>query len=129
MSFGDVTFNDPFGFGTTTNGEQSTYLLPTDIYEANQVAATVPADSGRPWWETMAMYGITRAIDNQFGTPQIGNSNPGSFAGQNGRTYESTPTPMQPRTGVFAQADAQTGGGLGLLVLIGAAVMVFSEVA
>ena len=43
-----------------------------------------------PWWANMVGYGITKAIDNTFpnqNTGIQGNTKPGSFAGQNGRTY------------------------------------------
>ena len=43
-----------------------------------------------PWWQNVISYGLTRAIDNSLPNQQNGiqgNTNPGSFAGQNGRTY------------------------------------------
>lgn len=49
-------------------------------------------DASRPWWESLVAYGVTRAIDNRFGPPNVtGNTSPGSFAGANGRTYAQNP--------------------------------------
>lgn len=66
------------------------YDFSTDAREAAKLDPYVPAAAGdtRPWWERVAEYGLTRAIDNQVG-PSAPNktSQPASFAGQNGRTY------------------------------------------
>ena len=111
-------------------GDLSPYWLPADQADAQAVAWSVPSvDPGTgqtaPYWQQLMTYGITRAIDNQFGPPPAyGNTSPGSFAGQNGRTYQQTAVPTQPRAGVFAAADASSGGGLGLLLLAGAAALV-----
>lgn len=75
--------------------------------------AVLPGDASTPWmqpymppvaqsqglspWESLAMYGITRAIDNRFAPePMLGNTAPGYFTGQNGQTY------MQGRPGQMA---------------------------
>lgn len=43
----------------------------------------------RPYWEGLAIYGVTRAIDAAFGKPLPGSGSKGeTFAGQNGRTYD-----------------------------------------
>lgn len=69
-----------------------------------------------PWWQSLVMYGATRAIDNRFGPTQVqGNTNPGSFAGQNGRTYANTPTGQGGMV-----APAASFGGLPLWALLAA---------
>lgn len=79
------------------------YDFSTDAREAAKLDPYVPATAGdtRPWWERVAEYGMTRAIDNQVG-PAAPNktSQPASFAGQNGRTY--------------SQVGAQSTGPLGM---------------
>ena len=53
-------------------------------------AAPQAAVDSVPWWQNMVSYGLTKAIDNTFPGRNAGiqgNTNPGSFAGQNGRTY------------------------------------------
>ncbi len=89
----------------------------TDAFEANKVAPYVAQPSGdnRPWWERVAEYGITRAIDNHLGpTSQNKTAAPATFAGQNGQTYSQVGTPL-----------AQGGGLGGLLPIlaIGAAAL------
>lgn len=41
----------------------------------------------KPWWEGVAQYGLSRAIDAKWGPTITGGNAPGSFAGANGRTY------------------------------------------
>lgn len=60
-----------------------------------EVAAMQPfaAQQDAPWWQSLVMYGATRAIDNRFGRPNVqGNTDPGTFAGSNGGTYQNQPT-------------------------------------
>lgn len=75
----------------TTSTASPMGLLPGDVYDTAQMApfiAPAAAKQGMQWWEGVAMYGITRAIDNRFGPVNVaGNTQAGSFAGQNGRTY------------------------------------------
>ena len=62
----------------------------TDQREALKLESFVPAPSGddRPWYERVAEYGLTRAIDNQVGPPASNKTSaPATFAGQDGRTY------------------------------------------
>ncbi len=65
--------------------------LQGDYSDAQHMAPFVHpivAASGSSWWEGTIAYGLTRAIDNRFAPPPVqGNTSPGSFAGQNGRTY------------------------------------------
>lgn len=66
---------------------------PTDLAEWNKMQPYTAAPAGReqaPWWQNVIGYGLTKAIDNTFPTQNTGvrgNTNPGSFAGQNGRSY------------------------------------------
>jgi hypothetical protein len=75
--------SDSYDFGWPT--------LSGDVTEARQMQQFAPA--GMPWWQAVIQYGATRAIDNRFGPPVLsGNQDPGSFGGQNGRTYQNQPT-------------------------------------
>lgn len=62
-------------------------MLPGDVSDAKKMQA--PGDM--PWWEQAIKTGVTKLIDNavQTHTQVQGNTDPGSFAGQNGRTYSS----------------------------------------
>lgn len=63
-----------------------------DIADARAMQPFSP-DPSVPWWQNLAAYGITRAIDNRFGPASVqGNTAPGSFAGQDGRTYTNSPS-------------------------------------
>ncbi len=88
----------------------------TDARESAKLDAFVPAPNGdsRPWWERVAEYGLTRAIDNQYGPPAVNKTSaPATFAGQNGRTYSTAPN--------NGTASPAGGSGLGPLVLAGLA--------
>lgn len=81
----------------------------TDAREADKLNAFVAAPAGdtRPWYERVAEFGLTRAIDNHFGPAQQNKTAaPATFAGQNGQTYSQVGTPL-----------AQ-GGGMGWLPLV-----------
>ncbi len=72
------------------------YFMPGDGAEAQRMNPYTPApvnsNPAAPWWERLVMYGATRAIDNAM-PGQVagigGNTNPGTFSGQNGRTYQN----------------------------------------
>lgn len=50
------------------------------------------ANDSRPWYERVAEYGLGRYIDNRLGPTEVNRTNvPGTFAGQNGRTYTNVP--------------------------------------
>lgn len=54
-------------------------------------AAPTPEAQSAPWWQNLVSYGVTKAIDNSFPSESRGvqgNTRPGSFAGQNGRSYD-----------------------------------------
>lgn len=85
----------------------------TDARETQKLDSFIPRTAGdtRPWWERVAEYGMTRAIDSNFGPPAANKTGaPATFAGQNGRTYSQVGSPSQ----------AQGGGGILPLVLAGA---------
>lgn len=111
-------------------------LLGSDVSEAVKMAPFAPRVQGAesaPWWQGVVQYGLVKAIDNTLPgrAPGIqGNTNPGSFAGQNGATY----TQAGPLT--QAPAQASRGGFLGLstpmllllgLGLAGAAFVAFKD--
>lgn len=68
-------------------------LSGSDVAEWNKMAPFTSAAAGSessPWWQNVVSFGLVRAIDNTFPTKSMGvqgNTNPGSFAGQNGLTY------------------------------------------
>lgn len=91
----------------------------TDAREEAKLNAFVPAPNGdaRPWWDRVAEYGLTRAIDNQFGPAATNKtSTPATYAGQNGKTYSSA--------GTGSGAAAQSGG-IGPLLVMAAAAFAF----
>lgn len=58
-----------------------------EAHKMNAFVAALPGDT-RPWWDRVAEYGVTRAIDNHFGPAQVNKTDmPATFAGMNGRTY------------------------------------------
>ncbi len=90
----------------------------TDAREATKMDSFTPtagAGDARPWYERVAEYGLSRAIDNHFGPTTADKSKAGAtFAGQNGQTY--------------SQIGAQGGaaGGSWLPVALLAAVAFFA---
>lgn len=96
-------------------------VMPGDVRDSGQMQPFNPAPQ-RPWWESLALYGVTRAIDNRFAPPTVsGNVQGGSFAGQNGRTYGNTPNNA---AGQPAQGAGGIDGGM-LILLAGAALAAF----
>ena len=98
-------------------------VMPGDVYDTAQMQPFTSAPAGSPglsWWESAAQYGITRAIDNRFGPTNVGGDTaPGTFAGQNGRTYSNAP-------GRAGGAQAAGGIGGGTLLLVAAGVLAFA---
>lgn len=91
----------------------------TDAREAAKLEAYVPAPNGdtRPWWERVAEYGLTRAIDNQFGPPAANKTTaPATFAGQNGKTYSQVGS---------TSGSASSSGGIGQILVLAAAAFAF----
>lgn len=91
-------------------GDTGVNFFATDEREAQKLSQFYPSASGQPWWASLASYGATRAIDAHFG-PAAPNktATPGTFAGQNGKTYSNGNT-------------LAGGGGNDSLLLIGLAV-------
>lgn len=91
-------------------------LTESDTREALKLDAYVPAPNGdtRPWWERVAEFGLTRAIDNQFGPAAVNKtSSPATYAGESGKTY------VQPLSG---QGSAAVSGGGTTQLLMWAAI-------
>ena len=120
-------FNDDatgWGLDDAVIGANDGAPLPGDVYDDAQMQTVTGMATGQgsavPWWQQIAVYGITRAIDNRFGPVNVqGNVSPGSFAGQNGVSY-----PQNYAQGGTTYAQAQPGGmsgGVVLLLLLGAA--------
>jgi hypothetical protein len=87
-----------------TNSSVASYFGYTDSYatqddrEAAKLDPFVarPAGDSRPWWERVAEFGLTRAIDAHYGPPETNKTaQSGTFAGQNGRTYSMAPGKYQ----------------------------------
>jgi hypothetical protein len=102
--------------------------LGNDRAEAMQMQPFVPAagqQQGMAWWESLIAYGATRAIDNRFGPVNVaGNTQGGSFAGQNGRTYVNTPTTQGGVPQQRAQVQ-QKQESPGILIALAAAAFAF----
>lgn len=87
----------------------SSDYIGTDVFEAAKMAPFTPRVQGgddAPWWQGIVQYGLVKAIDNTLPgrAPGIaGNTQPGSFAGQNGATYS--------QTGPAARPPAPASGG------------------
>ncbi len=91
-------------------------MLLGDMYDSAQMGATSP--NGVPWWQSLIQYGAVRAIDNRYGPTNVaGNTNTGTFAGANGRTYGNANTNNNGQT--IAGAFGMSSDGLLLLVAIG----------
>lgn len=106
---GSTITSDGNGAVSSTSSTDSPYGYgwSTDTREAAKLNSYVPAPAGdnRPWYERVAEFGVTRAIDAHYGqaATQKGAA-AASYAGQNGQTYAN---------GTFLGG----GGGLPLLLL------------
>lgn len=89
-----------------------------DAREAAKLEQFVPNPGGgnSPWYERVAQYGLTRAIDANFGPPAVNKTGAGAtYAGQNGKTY------------VNGEKSGAAAGGMGWLpVALVAAVAFFA---
>lgn len=99
-------------------GYQLSAGFVADLREAAKIDPFVPTVAGdsRPWWERVAEFGLTRAIDSHYGVQMVNKTGtPVTFAGQNGRTYVVAPQqPQQPAS----------VGGVPLLLLAALAAVV-----
>ncbi len=108
-------------------GNQALTLTEADATEWAKMQAytPAPADNAAPWWQNLVAYGVSKAIDNTFPSDPsaiMGNTRPGSFAGQNGATYNqrgSSATAPTPAAAWLMRPNASTGGFSPLVVLIG----------
>lgn len=107
----------------------SVTLTELDASEWQKMQRFTPAPDGQepaPWWQNLVSYGITKAIDNTFPSDPRGiqgNTAPGSFAGQNGRTYNqrgSQAAPPSIAAAINASPTVQRMGGLPVLLGLGA---------
>lgn len=102
-------------------GSDAFGVMPGDAFDNAQMAPFAPQGTGMAWWESLITYGATRAIDNRFAPVNVaGNMQPGSYAGANGRTYQSAPTGQGGAAAGFAGMSSQT-----MLLLAGAAALAF----
>lgn len=110
---------DTFGVAnaqsTTLTQQNMDAWLYGDRYDMPTLTAAY-GDAPGPW-ERLMQYGITRAIDNRYGpVPVAGNTNAGTFAGANGRTYGNTGTNQAGRT--IAGAVGMDAGDMVLIGLV-----------
>ena len=115
---------DPTGYGVMP------VLTDSDVNEWAKLARFAPRAAGEedaPWWQGIVKYGLVKAIDNTLpGQPRgiQGNTQPGSFAGQNGQSYNQRGAQNAPPTtaGVGTFMTPQPGlFGLSPLLLLGLA--------
>ena len=105
-------------------GSDAFGVYSTDAAEA-RVMQPFNADQSQPWWQSLILYGATKAIDNQFTRPAIeGNTNSGTFGGANGRTYGQTPTATGGAPTLFGRATI-AGVPAWVVLAAGAAVVVY----
>ena len=118
---------DPYALGAPS------LYTASDIPEAAKMAPFVARVQGQeqaPWWQSIAQYGIVKAIDNTLpgkAPGMAGNVYPGSFAGQNGASYTQR-GPLNQAPGLSAAgaiAPGQIMAGLPNWLLIGAAVALY----
>lgn len=89
-----TTFDDGSMLATSApDAGGGVYVSSTDAAEAQKFSQFYP-DTGAPWWEQLAKYGATRAVDSHFATTSTDKSSaPQSYAGQNGQTYTAGKAP------------------------------------
>ncbi len=125
MSYSLDDNGDPYGVDTAP------VLTDSDRGEWAKMTAYTPAPTreaeGAPWWQNLVSYGVSKAIDNTFpNEPRRiqGNTQPGSFAGQNGRSYDqrgSQNAPPMASVGNLVSSFA----GMSPLMLAGIAAALF----
>lgn len=97
--------------------------LPGDMQDASQMQPYAPLGNAMSWGEQAMLFGIGRAVDNLSRTNVGGNTDPGSFAGYNGRTYSQIPQGQGGGATSTAKAGMTVAGSP--LLLIGLAVVAF----
>ena len=117
--------------GDPYTAASSVALTDSDATEWAKMQAytPAPADNTVPWWQNLVSYGVSKAIDNTFPnttTSIQGNTRPGSFAGQNGQSYNqrgATATAPVLASGWLTKSNASMGGFSPLMILIGGLVV------
>lgn len=97
---------------TQNGGYVATPGYENDYREQSKLGSFYPPSA--PWWQGLATYGATRAIDAQFGPPAGQQNGYGTYAGANGRTYAQGPL-------THGMNGGDDGNGLILLALAGLA--------
>lgn len=95
--------------------------LPGDWYDAQKMERPeAKTDPDLPWWEDLIRYGGKRLIDNAVGsTPVVtGNTDTGSFAGQNGQTYSQDYALRGNANAISASAAGINIGSNALMLLL-----------
>lgn len=115
------------GEAAYTGADAFGVVLDGDVRDMTQMQAFAPTQAA-PWWQSLIMYGATRAIDNRFAPPSVaGNVHPGSGSGQSGATYRNRP---QAESGTVTREPDKAGGGSGMLLLLaGVAALAFAALA
>lgn len=84
-----------------------------DYREAQKMSQFYGGD--KPWYEQLALYGASRAIDSHFAQSSVDKTaQPATFAGQNGQTYQAGST-----------APSLFSGNGGMLLIVGLAALAF----
>lgn len=105
--------------GDPYNADPVYLRTDSDMAEWGKMQAFTPApdtpqgQNAAPWWQNLVSYGVTKAIDNTFPNDPRGiqgNTKPGSFAGQNGRTYNQRGAQAAPPTLAGFVAGQGPGG-------------------
>lgn len=102
-------------------------LFEGDAREWAKMQKYTPApqgSEGAPWWQNLAIYGVSKAIDNTFPNEPRGvqgNTKPGYFAGANGRTYTQNPNQQLATGTVGGVVSGIAGMSPMLLIAVGAA--------
>lgn len=84
---------DGTSVSSTLATDNGVYGWEQDRREAEKFGQFYGAGSGEPWWQQLAKYGATRAIDSHFQRAETNKTaQPITFAGQNGQTYAAGST-------------------------------------
>ena len=76
------SLGNPIGYGFSNDATEAAKL--SQFYPTQSAGGLTPD----PWWQSLAKYGVTRAIDAAVGPQSMGTGNQQStYAGQNGQTY------------------------------------------
>lgn len=105
-----VPWEDGFEPSAVEPGAAGSVLYATDYREASKLQQFYPADS--PWWEGLAKFGITRAIDAHYGAQAVDKSLANAtYAAANGRTVATGKLGTTPSSSTLVLL------GLGVLVI------------